>query len=86
MISTYIYEANAIVFAYDITNFQSFLDLEDWLGLVTKSFAGREPPLMCLVGNKVDLNNMQAVKVDSHQQFAAKHKMRSHYCSAKTGD
>jgi Ras-related protein Rab-28 len=31
MIETYIHEANAVLLVYDITNFQSFLDLEDWL-------------------------------------------------------
>ena len=31
MLTTYIFEANAVVFAYDITNQDSFLDLKEWL-------------------------------------------------------
>jgi Ras-related protein Rab-28 len=47
---------------YDITNQQSFQDLEDWYELVTKGCKDKELPLMTLVGNKSDLNSMQAVK------------------------
>ena len=86
MIGTYIYEANAVVLTYDITNQQSFQDLEDWFELVQKTFDGREMPVMVLIGNKVDLNHMQAVKQDLHTKFASKYKMASYYVSAKTGD
>lgn len=41
---------------------------------------------MALIGNKVDLNHMQAVKQDQHCKFAASRKMKAFYCSAKTGD
>ena len=86
MISTYIYEANAVVFVYDITNHQSFTDLEDWLHLVTKTFEGKELPLMILMGNKIDLNHMQAVKSEEHMIFCEENKLSSYYVSAKTGD
>lgn len=43
-------------------------------------------PSMVLVGNKVDLNHMQAVKQDQHTKFAITRKMKQYYCSAKTGD
>jgi Ras-related protein Rab-28 len=49
---------------YDITNQQSFQDLDDWLALVNKAFAGKDMPLMVLIGNKIDLNHMQAVKAE----------------------
>ena len=41
---------------------------------------------MALLGNKVDLNHMQAVKQDLHSKFAASNQMQSYYVSAKTGD
>ena len=62
MTPTYIYEANAVIFVYDITNHQSFTDIEDWLQLVIKTFDGKELPFMALMGNKIDLNHMQAIK------------------------
>lgn len=41
MVSNYIYGAQAVVLVYDITNFQSFQDLEDWLALVRHGQNGR---------------------------------------------
>ena len=43
---------------YDITNQQSFEDLEDWVDLVKKTFKDRTAPMMLMLGNKVDLNHM----------------------------
>jgi len=82
MISTYIYEASAVrcwvlkgqvVLVYDITNHQSFVDLEDWLNIVNKTFQGKEMPLMILMGNKIDLNHMQAVKPEEHEKVTLSH-------------
>lgn len=41
---------------------------------------------MILLGNKVDLNHMQAVKSDKHFKFANSRNIKAYYCSAKTGD
>lgn len=71
---------------YDITNQQSFQDLEDWMNLVTKTFEGKDMPLMVLMGNKIDLNHMQAVKNEQHDRFAEENNLYSFYVSAKTGD
>ncbi len=40
-----------VLLVYDITNLQSFENLEDWYHTVTKYCAGRKP-LFALVGNK----------------------------------
>ena len=40
--------------------------MDDWLSLVQKTFSDRELPVLVLLGNKVDLNHMQAVKQDLH--------------------
>ena len=34
MIPTYLAKANAIIFLYDVTNYQSFVDLNDWVSIV----------------------------------------------------
>ena len=60
--------------------------MEDWLDLVQKTFVDKELPVMVLLGNKVDLNHMQAVKQDLHSNFAAASSMNQYYVSAKTGD
>lgn len=52
MVSNYIYGAQAVLLVYDITNYQSFQDLEDWLALVKKTFEAEQMPYIALCGNK----------------------------------
>ena len=40
MIGNYIYGAQAVMLCYDISNYQSFQDLEDWYRLVQRTFQG----------------------------------------------
>ena len=86
MIGNYIYGAQAVLLCYDITQYQSFQNLEDWLALVTRTFKGQQMPRMTLVGNKTDLNHLRCVKVEKHNQFADENEMFSCFMSAKTGD
>lgn len=94
MLDKYIYNADACLLVYDITNYASFEDLEDWLGKVKSvggtagdgGDSGKKRPHLALVGNKADLEHMRTVKGDRHTAFAAEHGMSSHYVSAKTGD
>lgn len=86
MIENYIYGANGVLLVYDITNHNSFDNLEDWYGTVRKVIGKEKLPHMGLVGNKVDLEHMRTVKIDKHQRFAQEHDMSSHFVSAKTGD
>lgn len=39
---------------YDITNYGSFQNLEDWYCLVVKTFAGCTMPYVAMVGNKCE--------------------------------
>ena len=41
---------------------------------------------MVLMGNKIDLIHMQAVKAEQHEKFAKEHDCVPYYVSAKTGD
>ena len=86
MIGNYIYGAQAVLLCYDISNYQSFQDLEDWYRLVQRTFAGGQMPRVTLVGNKTDLNHIRTVKVEKHNQFADENEMYSCFMSAKTGD
>ena len=51
-----------------------------------RTFEDKDMPLIVLLGNKVDLNHMQAVKQDAHAKFAQDNSMKQYYVSAKTGD
>lgn len=86
MIGNYIYGAQAVLLVYDITNFQSFQNLEDWLELVRKTFVNETPPYTALIGNKTDLQHLRTVKNEKHVHFADEQNMESFFMSAKTGD
>jgi len=86
MIGNYIYGAQAVMLCYDISNYQSFQDLEDWYRLVQRTFQGQTMPRVTLVGNKTDLNHIRTVKVEKHNMFADENDMYSCFMSAKTGD
>merc|ERR1719174_3500436 len=86
MISNYIYGSHAVVLTYDITNYQSFQDLEDWLRLVKRTFDKEPLPYVALMANKHDLSHIRAVKLEKHNQFADENDLYSYFVSAKTGD
>lgn len=73
---------------YDISNYQSFQNLDDWLRLVHGTFRerGEEMPYLGLLANKADLTHLRTVKPDKHNAFADENAMYSYFMSAKTGD
>jgi Ras-related protein Rab-28 len=52
MITNYISGADAVLLCYDVTNYESFANLEDWYRLVLKAFHGKTLPYISLLGNK----------------------------------
>ncbi|XP_032808421.1 ras-related protein Rab-28 isoform X4 [Petromyzon marinus] len=87
MLDKYIYGAHGVLLVYDITNYQSFEDLEDWLGMVRKvNEEAERQPNVALVANKIDLEHMRTVKADKHSRFCQENGLSSHFVSAKTGD
>lgn len=55
-------------------------------GLTEASLPVPRMPIMALVGNKMDLEHMRAVKLDRHEKFAGEYRMSSHFASARTGE
>jgi Ras-related protein Rab-28 len=86
MITNYISGADAVLLCYDITNYESFVNLEDWYRMVLKTFRDKPLPYVALVGNKNDLRHMSAVRPDQHSRFADENEMASFLMSAKNGD
>jgi len=86
MVSNYIHGSHAVVLVYDITNYQSFQHLEDWLYLVKRTFDKEPSPYMALMANKQDLAHIRAVKNEKHNQFADENDLYSYFVSARTGD
>nr|XP_002125663.2 ras-related protein Rab-28-like [Ciona intestinalis] len=85
MFDKYIYGANGFVLLYDITNLQSFQNIEEWMSAVQSCDLSNKP-YFTLVGNKVDLEHQRAVNKKKHESYAAENNMSSHFISAKTGD
>ncbi|ELW68981.1 Ras-related protein Rab-28 [Tupaia chinensis] len=76
-----------VLLVYDVTNHQSFENLEDWYTMVKKvSEESETQPLVALVGNKIDLEHMRTVKTEKHLRFCQENGFSSHFVSAKTGD
>ncbi|KAF4668132.1 hypothetical protein FOZ61_007099 [Perkinsus olseni] len=93
MISRYIYGSDAVILVYDITSYQSFQDLDDWLQLVEGAMGSQaaeakmNPPLLFLMGNKDDLGHMRMVSRDKHSALCFDRKTSGDsLVSAKTGD
>ncbi|XP_026531660.1 ras-related protein Rab-28 [Notechis scutatus] len=87
MLDKYIYGAQAVLLVYDVTNQQSFENLENWHNVVKKVNEESETqPRVALVGNKIDLEHLRTVKIDKHLQFCQESHSSSHFVSAKTGD
>jgi len=86
MIDKYIHDAKAIFLCYDISNYQSFQNLEDWNRLIMKSYSKDNMPYVALVANKTDLNHLREVKQEKHNQFADENDMYQFSMSAKSGD
>jgi Ras-related protein Rab-28 len=86
MIRNYISGADAVMLCYDITNYESFANLEDWYRLVCDAFEGKQMPCCALIANKTDLKHMAQVRLDKHSQFIEENSMMSFMISAKSGD
>ncbi|CAM9236836.1 unnamed protein product [Laminaria digitata] len=86
MMSKYIAGAHAVVMCYDITNYDSFQNLDDWYRLVVKTFASGTMPYVAMVGNKCDLSHLRAVRTVNAHQFADDNGMYTFFMSAKSGD
>lgn len=87
MVGNYIHGAHAVCLVYDITNYQSFQNLEDWFKLVKRTFANdAQMPYVALMANKSDLVHIRAVKVEKHNQFAEENDLYSYFVSARSGE
>ena len=65
MLDTYVHDANAIIFVYDVTNMSSFTAIEYWHReislLMSQNYKDKEAPIKVVLGNKSDLNHMAVI-------------------------
>jgi small GTP-binding protein len=83
-LESYLAPANAIMLIYDVTNQDSFDNLNDWLLQLRKY---NKTTYCYLLGNKVDMIGLRQVTALKHDVFIAENNLRGGmFCSAKTGE
>ena len=83
LIPSYIRGASIIFLIYDISNYETFESIKNWLGFINQ-FTNREQAKIVLVGNKNDLS--RKVTKEEGEAFAKNENMSFYETSAKTGD
>uniref|UniRef100_A0A7S1XYG9 Ras-related protein Rab-28 n=1 Tax=Phaeomonas parva TaxID=124430 RepID=A0A7S1XYG9_9STRA len=88
MVNTYLFNAHAVILLYDITNYESFQNLEDWMRSLRRKFTTLPGfPHVALVGNKMDLGHERNVQITSHRTFLEENEIKvSARLSARTGE
>ena len=81
VISSYFRGAHGILLIYDVTNRDSFKNLESWLIEIEKNAS--ENVLKILIGNKNDLVDDKEIKTEEGQAFANRNGMQFIETSAK---
>ena len=86
MTNLYYRDAQVAILTYDITNESSFASIDFWIKEL-KYKVENENMILCLVGNKCDVNsNEKKVTTLKGKNFAAEHNMIFFETSAKTGE
>lgn len=83
ILNSYYKGAHGILLVFDITDKQSFKDLQVWLAEVEKY--GRQDIVKILIGNKKDLESQRQVTTAEAKQFAESLGMKYLETSAKDG-
>ena len=84
LIPMYTRDADIILLVYDITNKESFENLSLWLKDLTN--INFDEAIICIVANKIDLNEKRVVNLEEGEKFAEEHDFIFQEISAKTGE
>ena len=93
MLPGYVYGAQVVFLCYDVTDPQSFADIEDWLSLVKRAHVDNitglklKLPKLYLVGNKVDLIHLRKINQAQHDKFQRENELDGGFTmSAQSGE
>ena len=73
--------SHIVIFVYDITSYESFKDLEDWINLANSTIS--DDYISGIVGNKDDLFLESKVPKEEAENYAQSKKMKFKLVSAK---
>lgn len=85
IIRTYYHGTHGIVLVFDLTNVESFINLNDWIKEIDKT--GNNKVSTILIGNKCDLIEKRVVSQEDVNEFIEKSSLNIKYfeCSSKLG-
>ena len=86
LIKNYYRGANGVLLVYDITNPTSFKKLQFWLDDLKENADKFEDLYICLIGNKIDLEDKRKITKEDAKKFAKENNFPYFEVSAKTGD
>jgi small GTP-binding protein len=78
--SSFIKSCPTFVLIYDISKYKSFKSLENWIEVIKEN---TNPRLLCIIGNKSDLEETRQVPREEAMRFAIKHNLKYLEVSAK---
>ena len=84
MVGSYFKNADCAYFVYQITNKESFENINNWIETCKRSARGEV--LMVLIGNKCDLEKERKVSKEEGENLAQKYGIPFYETSAKTGE
>ena len=82
--SNYIKKANGILLVYDISDKNSFLNIENWMANIKEESSDTVP--IILIGNKCDLDEQRKIQKEEGEQFANNNNLKFFETSCKDGD
>ena len=78
--SSYYRNAHGIILAFDLTNIESFKNLNKWMKDIHKL---TDNPAMVLIGTKLDLKDKRQVKYEDAKKFAKQYNINYYETSSK---
>jgi small GTP-binding protein len=81
--SSFIKSCPTFLLIFDISKYKSFKSLENWMEIIKENTS---PRLLCLIGNKTDLEETRQVPREEAMRFAIKHNLKYIETSAKTNE
>ena len=85
IVKQYYNGANGVLLIFDITNKKSFDKINFWYQDLKQS-VNIDELFVCLVGNKVDLEEMRVISKEEAEEYAKENNMQYFEVSAKTGE
>ena len=80
----YIKKADGILVVYDITNKQSFINVENWIKCAREEITKKIP--MFLVGNKSDMDDLRVINQEDGENLSEQFGLKFYETSCKNGN